>query len=330
MRLSDHIAAADGWLRNDAFMDIALFDPTNGYYSESILNIGSRGDFSTTATLAPLLARRLVSQWKNACIRTGKRLPFIEIGAGNGDLARAISQELGFWQSLRTKYLIVERSANLSQLQRFALGNFVRIYTTMEQALTKCKGEAFIFCNELVDAFPARRFIFQDQAWQEIGLSVVDRQITEVPRPCNALPTSSIWQYWNQEGQIVEVHDSYTQWIGSWIQHWNKGSYIVIDYGDFAETLYKRRPKGSLRGYRAHQELSPQEIYSQAGHCDITCDVNFSDIAQIADNCIGDQYNIITQHEFLAPQALDTPAEQYLISRPGPGDHFRVLIQWRH
>lgn len=53
IRLSDHIAAAGGWLSLEAFMQLALHHPQEGYYSSSIENIGQRGDFSTTPTLSP-------------------------------------------------------------------------------------------------------------------------------------------------------------------------------------------------------------------------------------------------------------------------------------
>ncbi|MFR1320071.1 MAG: hypothetical protein ACLSCR_07250 [Akkermansia sp.] len=53
IRLSDHIAAAGGWLSLEAFMQLALHHPEEGYYSTAIENIGMRGDFSTTPTLSP-------------------------------------------------------------------------------------------------------------------------------------------------------------------------------------------------------------------------------------------------------------------------------------
>jgi SAM-dependent MidA family methyltransferase len=53
---------------------------------------------------------------------------------------------------------------------------------------------------------------------------------------------------------------------------------LTIDYGDTMPILYHRRPQGSLRGYAAHQLLSGAEIYQAPGRCDITADVNFSDL----------------------------------------------------
>ena len=38
IRLSDHIAAAGGWLSLEAFMQLALHHPEEGYYSTAIEN----------------------------------------------------------------------------------------------------------------------------------------------------------------------------------------------------------------------------------------------------------------------------------------------------
>jgi SAM-dependent MidA family methyltransferase len=53
---------------------------------------------------------------------------------------------------------------------------------------------------------------------------------------------------------------------------------LTIDYGDTMPALYHRRPAGSLRGYAAHQVLTGTEIYQAPGRCDLTADVNFSDL----------------------------------------------------
>ena len=156
IRLSDHIAAAGGWLSLEAFMQLALHHPQEGYYSSSIENIGQRGDFSTTPTLSPILAKAIIAHWKEACSRCGRRLPLLEIGAGSGALAVKILERLGFWNRLNTDYVIVESSPRLREFQHLLLGGRAKIYSTMEKALKHCGGKAFIVSNELVDAFPAR------------------------------------------------------------------------------------------------------------------------------------------------------------------------------
>ena len=57
----------------------------------------------------------------------------------------------------------------------------------MEKALKHCGGKAFIFSNELVDAFPARVFEYTEQDWKEVGLVVKNGAVREKlgpgPRP---------------------------------------------------------------------------------------------------------------------------------------------------
>ena len=311
-------------------MELALYAPDEGYYSVHMQHIGYRGDFSTSATMSRLLARRLVAQWRESCHAFGRRLPIIEIGGGNGDMALGIARELGFFGRLRTRYYMVDRSPSLRELQALVGGNFVRVYPTVQQALQHVGGHAFIFSNELPDAFPARQFIYTAGEWRELGLSVQDGRIVEVARPCPELPESSVFAHWAREGQVVEVHESYRQWYTAWQPHWHSGTYVTIDYGEPIHTLYHRRPTGTLRGYKAHMLLNKEELLPLVGRCDITADVNFTDLQELAARNAGDSVHLLTQREYLQPYADPAnPADAHLIATPGAGDHFRVLIQHR-
>lgn len=330
MNLSRHILAEGGWISMERFMELALYDEKEGYYSASIAEIGARGDFSTSATLSPLLARALVSRWEEACSLFGKRLPIIEIGGGNGNLAAAVGRELGFWHRLRTPYLMVDRSKPLRDLQRLSAGNRVRIYSSPDAALKHTNGVAFIFSNELPDAFPARRFLFSEGNWQELGVEFTEGRYCETPRPCAKLPASSSFDVWRREGQIIEVHESYSAWYRTWQPLWKEGVHITIDYGDTVERLYHRRPKGTLRGYKAHHMLDAEQIFSLAGNCDMTCDVNFTDLLDMAQSCAGDQAKLMSQRNFFLPHVKkDCAADAFLTDEFGAGTYFQALIHER-
>ena len=311
-------------------MELALYDEQEGYYSARMQHIGYRGDFSTSATMSNLLARRLVAHWRQVCEAFGRRLPFIEIGGGNGDLALSIARELGFWGRLRARYYMVDRSPSLRRLQALVGGNFVRVYSTPQQALKHAGGRAFIFSNELPDAFPARLFTYRGGEWQELGLSIDGGGIAETARPCSQLPQSSAFARYAQEGQVVEVHESYRKWYAAWQPAWKSGSYVTIDYGEPCDTLYYRRPAGTLRGYKAHTLLSRHELPALAGHCDITADVNFTDLRLMAEENVGDLVHYMNQRDYLKEWADPAnAADAHLIATPGAGDHFSVLVQHR-
>lgn len=329
MKISPLISAADNWMPIDSFMDIALFDENGGYYSQGIPSIGFRGDFSTTATQSRILAKRLVKEWKQCCEDCGYRLPLIEIGGGSADLMLDIRKEMGWMDRMRTLYYMVERSPRLREMQKAVGGGFVRTKDNIISALKACKGRAFIFSNELPDAFPARQFVYQQGEWLELGLAVLEGQIVRQGWKRD-LPESCVFEQWAHEGQVVEVHQSYHQWLASWQQYWKCGTHITIDYGDVNEKLYYRRPAGSLRGYKAHQLLSADELPLLAGQCDITCDVNFSDLLQLAQRIPEDTVRLMDQHDFLKECAEEgNAADAHLIAKPGAGDHFKVLITQR-
>ncbi len=329
MNIAPHILAHGNWISMEEFMELALYDETQGYYSANIAAIGFRGDFSTSATMSDLLARRLIAHWRQACEECSCNLPIIEVGGGNADLAMAISRNLSLWPRLRMRYYMVDRSLALRNLQAMVGGAFVRVKDSIGKALKAADGRAFIFCNELPDAFPARQFVYQGGEWLELGLSVQQGRII---RQANrtTLPESSSFARWARDGQVIEVHESYHKWYADWQKLWKCGTFVTIDYGELNETLYHRRPAGSLRGYKAHQLLSVDELPSLAGRCDITADVNFTDLRTLAERCLGDAVEYMSQRDYLLPWVeAGNAADAHLVAVPGAGDHFNVLIQHR-
>ena len=330
MKIAPHILANGNWISMAEFMDIALYDDNGGYYSRNISGIGYRGDFSTSATMSTLLARRIVQQWRESSRACGGRLPIIEVGGGNGDMAMAVRREFSIWEKMFARYIMVDRADSLRKLQKIVAGTAVTICDSMEKALKKTGGRAFIFSNELPDAFPARQFVYQNSEWLELGLAVVDGHIIR-QADWKPLPASSVFDYWKQEGQVVEVHESYFKWYADWQKYWKSGALLTIDYGQTVDKLYYRRPMGSLRGYKAHTLLSADELPAMAGQCDITADVNFTDLLNLARGCEGDSVQYMSQRDFLLPLAdLNKPEERHLTAEGGAGTYFNVLIQHRY
>ncbi len=330
MNLAPAILAQNNWLRCDYFMELALYDEQEGYYTAHIPDIGFRGDFSTAVSMSDLPARSLAEHWRSACRDFGRNLPVIEIGGGNGSMASAFGRIIGFLGRLRLRYYMVDKSPHLRQLQALVGGSMVRVFPDIETALRHAGGCAFIFCNELADAFPVRRFRYRSGIWRELGLSVQKNSICWQEHECAHLPSSSVFSAWTKEGQIVEVNESFHQWLISWQPFWKCGVFVNIDYGNTCEKLYYRKPQGSLRGYFAHTLLDAEEILSTAGRCDITADVNFSDLEELARRIPSDRVQLLIQRDYLLPCAdTSDEAQRHLLAVPGAGDHFRVLITQR-
>ena len=301
----------------ERFMREALYHPDFGYYSARIHTVGRRGDFSTMATLDCSLAAGIAG-W----IEKHGACDVIEIGAGSGQLARDILNSLGWWKRLRLRYHIVEVSTPLREAQKKLLrGRRVTWHESLPAALNQLGGHAHIFSNELVDAFPCRVFERTDTDWQELHVRIKGGRCQEILQPCT-LPESTVFRQPFKPGQRVEVHESYRRWLQDWAPKWKSGAMLTIDYGNTMPALYHRRPAGSLRGYAAHQVLTGTEIYQAPGRCDLTADVNFSDLEisgeQQGWRCLSHS----TLADFLAPHLptrFQAAAEAFRMFEQSPG-----------
>ncbi|MFD2256940.1 SAM-dependent methyltransferase [Luteolibacter algae] len=265
----------------EQFMTRCLHDPEQGYYSQNIRGIGSRGDFTTAPQLSEAPAKAIAA-WARQAFRAHRTNNLIEIGPGMGTLAGQVLQHLPMHIRFRTKLHLVDSSQTLAVRQKAGLRNKANYHRTIQEALSACKGRAVIYSNELVDAFPVKLFEKTSDSWAEVCLN--HSSATGVPEEylCRSaeLPPSSIFDQLFQTSQRVEIHDSYRLWLKSWLPGWQTGEMLTIDYGNLAKDLYYRRPGGSLRAYFHHQIFEGNSVYQHPGKQDITADVNFTDLIQ--------------------------------------------------
>lgn len=318
-----------GQVRFDAFMARALYDPEDGYYARQVSGIGRRGDF-TTAPMLSAATGRAVAAWAARALRQSGCRDLIEIGPGQGTLAAAVLKYLPWSLRWRVRLHLVETSVPLQQRQRDLLGRRARWHATPAAALAACRGRAVVFSNELVDAFPVRRFQRTPDGWGELALDFADsHQVREVLLPPGPLPPSASFQQDHPLGQWIEVHAAYRHWLGEWLPAWQAGSMLTIDYGSTVDQLYYRRPRGTLRGYRHHQRLEGPAVYAQPGRQDLTADVNFTDLLDWARPWTT-AATLRPFHEFLAATAdPNHPPDQALLAEHGAGGAFLVLEQNR-
>ncbi len=259
------------------FVAQALYHPEAGYYTSNIRTVGRRGDFSTSGTIENLRRpfARAISRW----IQKNRFPHVIEVGAGDGSLAVAIMKSLSWWQRRKLRYHIVDASPKLITLQKQTLreaGLQATWHATMKQAVSATGGRASVFSNELVDAFPPDVFQWdaQNKEWLEVGLELSATGI--ITEACRKTTQSPELHTPFPDGQRIEVHFSYRDWLADWIPHAEKIAMLTVDYGDTTSKIYHRRPQGTLRAYFHHQRLTGDDVYARPGRQDITADVNFS------------------------------------------------------
>lgn len=303
----------------------ALHDPKRGYYARRISGVGGRGDFTTAPMLNDSLARAIAG-WAAEAMRESACRNLIEIGPGEGRLLLETFKRLPWHVRLRTRLHLVETSGPLRGKQRELLGDKAVWHDHPSQALAACGGNAVIFSNELVDAFPVRRFEKTHDGWREIAVSFDDKGLASEsllsPAP---LPGSSGFRDDFAVGQRIEVHESYQKWLTEWLPEWKRGRMLTIDYGAAADLLYQRRPRGTLRAYLLQQRLEGPEIYQNIGRQDLTADVNFTDLVDWSAPWMKES-RLETLAEFLKRSGIE---DRELTDPQGAGGAFMVLDQTR-
>ena len=269
----------------DTFMGIALHDPGCGYYARNIRGIGARGDFTTVPKISDALGNAVARWLREEEEAAGwKSFHAIECGPGDGSLAAGAMAALGWLGRRRVTMHLVETSAPLRELQKSKLrGKRVHWHDDISSALGACDGRALIYHNEFFDAFPCRVFRKENGGWSELHLRVEGGRLAEIfLAPQRPLPGSEVFGRPWLEGQRVEVFESVRVWMSDLAASWRGGAMLAIDYGGSAETIYRRRPGGTLRAYRGQQRFDGDEVYKMPGRQDITADVNFDDLARWA------------------------------------------------
>lgn len=310
----------------EEFMARALHDPERGYYARRISGVGRRGDFTTAPMLsdAPACA---ISTWAAMALKETGCRDLIEIGPGEGTLAAGVLRNLPWKLQWKTRLHLVENSAPLAARQHELLGRRASSHLRIQEALEACGGKAVIYSNELVDAFPVRRFQKTPEGWQELAVHFDEQQrATESLLPPAPLPESAGFLDRHPLGQWIEVHNSYQRFLNDWLPLWKAGRLLTIDYGATTENLYHRRPRGSIRGYLHQQRLEGPAVYENPGHQDLTADVNFTDLMHWSQPWVREQ-RLTHFGEFL--QAVQKSDDPLLTDPLGASGAFLVLDQKR-
>ena len=271
---------------------------------------------------------RAIAAWAARAMRESGCRDLIEIGPGEGTLAAAVLRHLPWHVRWKTRLHLVETSPVLTALQQQRLGRRARWHLSLQEALAACAGRAVIFSNELVDAFPVRRFQLTAEGWRELAVSFdANQRGCESLVPLGELPPSSSLRQAHSPGQWIEVHNSYREWLTAWLPAWQAGRLLTIDYGAAAADLYHRRPNGTIRAYLFQQRLEGLAIYDNPGRQDLTADVNFTDLTDWSAPWTSSS-SLLPLREFIGPFADPrNPLEHALLDPHGAGGAFLVLEQ---
>ena len=341
MRLAERIRQ-EGPLRFDQYMEQALYASEYGYYEQTHSIFGTSGDFVTAPGLGDLLARCVACFCDFAQEELGDGA-IAEYGPGDGRLARDVLDAL---KELPNDYWLLERSSGLRKQQAETLDGQDTLLHWSDRLPKAFEG--IVLANEFLDALPARCFEVTDEGirermvavrggdefcWElgasaDLDLSRLFVELEEAPR----IGYRSEWR-----------HDVLCAWLDELDESLRRGIVLIIDYGyPRREYYHPQRTAGTLRCHASHQAHS--DPFRHPGHEDISVDVDFTDVAELAAERGFDILMFTSQAGFLLEygllEAADSSADEatWLAQRgqietlthpDHMGERFRVLALGR-
>ena len=316
------------------FMEQALYHPRQGYYGSGRCMIGRSGDYFTSVSVGPLFGELLAAQFVEMWKALGRPAEFtiVEQGAHHGELAGDILAAVEkmrpeFFSALR--YRIIEPFPVLRERQTQALSS---LETKVEWRNSLENLEPFVgahFSNELFDAFPVhlicsrgpvchadakrRRAARANESnwneklvdWQGDEFIFIERPINDpaLLRHVRRLPSRPI-------GYTTEVSLAAFELVEAISQRLERGFMLAVDYGYSREEYYAtQRTTGTLQCRIQHRVVSSP--FNEIGYADITTHVNWTSVAELAEECGMHMNGFTDQHHFIAGIISDLLRDEF-------------------
>ena len=238
--------ARDGLVSFARLVEAALYAPGLGYYSSDRVRVGKAAgtDFTTAAALGPMFGQLIAGAAKSLAGDLNL-YALVEVGAEPG----------------QTHYADV--ASQFAELRTFRFGS-----------TPEFPARSILVANELLDAQPFHRFLFQGGVWRELGVRVDGVGLTV--EPLGDYSTSLAAEFarslpLSEEGWIIDAPLAAEKLLAKLLSGSWSGAVILLDYGKTVAQCLESSPAGTARAYRSH-ELSGA-ILEGLGSQDLTCHV---------------------------------------------------------
>ena len=297
-----------GPLPFDDVVEVALYDPDHGFYSQGGAAGRRRGDFITSPEVGPLFGAVLARAYDQWWRELGEPDPFIVVdcGAGTGTLANSIRLAEPDCLAALT-YVLVEQSPALRTRHRDHL-----VLSAPELALGPGHGSddydepvpaergtgprfvslgampalsivGVVTANELLDNLPFAVVERSATEWLEVRVALdADQQgLVEqlVPASERLAREADLLVPGAAAGERFPIQTRATTWLRNALAQVDRGRVVVIDYASTTPALAARPSAEWLRTYREHERGGG--ALDQLGAQDITVDVCVDQLARV-------------------------------------------------
>jgi len=307
--LRDRLAAEislQGPIRFSRFMELALYDPAEGYYASGRATVGRNGDFFTNISLGPVFGEILAAQFLEMWETLGRPVDFtlVEQGANDGRLSEDILKALANSPLAESRLILIEPFTPLREKQQARLAGRRVEWVEAPEALPPFTGVHF--SNELFDALPFDIIKSRSGLWELQRVQILDNAFRLEPAEVLGLtwPAPS-------EDFVSELRTGQRELLAAISSRLQRGFLLAIDYGMTREELLApHRANGTLACYAAHRR--DDAPFESIGEKDITAHVDFTSLAEDLRAFGLEPTGYTDQHHFLVGAA-----ERLLLSLDG-------------
>ena len=278
-----------GKLQFSEFMNETLYNLDLGYYTNKEKIFGKEGDFVTTPVISSLFGECLSEEFINIS-HSLKEASILEFGGGDASLLISMLKKLQKQNCLPSKYIIVEISPRLIELQKKNIKKEIPELLNLVEwrnNLDEVSIDGLIIANEFFDSLPTERFKYDgnnfvmsyitesDDNLKEVWDKITDEQNKELEIAIGERNKSFPKDY------ISELNMEYKKWVQRINKSINNGVIMIIDYGyNSQEYFLDDRMEGTLVCIHNHQSHFDPLI--NIGRQDISSFVNFSHLSNLA------------------------------------------------
>jgi len=297
----------------DKFIEEALYNKKYGYYMKKN-PFGESGDFITAPNISILFSEMIaiwvISFWEK--LGCPKQFNLIELGAGNGEMMRALVYTFNKFPQFKNscKINILEKSKLLQQTQKTTINNQNIKWLN---SLNELNNFPCIFiANEFFDALPIKQFLKKEKKWYERYVNFANNKNLEyldIPFDMQKFE-KKIKIKISYKQNFIEYSPlaiKYLKTITNKIKL-NDGGILIIDYG-----YLERKMKNSLQAVSKHKYCN---VLKDFRNSDITYNLSFNLISKIIKKLGSFSSLSTTQKKFLTKLGILDRAEMLSKNMP--------------
>jgi SAM-dependent MidA family methyltransferase len=328
-KIGTAIERAGGWLGFDAFMRLALYEPGLGYYSGGSTKLGAHGDFTTAPELGDWLAAAL-APFLAAQFETLGSARVLELGAGTGQLASDLLDQLSSRGFDAVEYSILEPSADLRHRQQVRLAHRRPAVRWLDE-LPASEFCGIVLANEVADALPVVRFVRTSDAVLPLGVMRGGDGFELASGPVDARLAAAVAAIEADRGQALpegyrsEVCLELRPWVEALLSPVATGGLLLIDYGMPQREYYRAdRSDGTLICH--YRQRAHTDALLWPGLQDISAWVDFSAVAAAARAAGWTLTGFTSQAQFLIESIARDPGLRARQPTPREASALKTMI----